>query len=190
LYVFCRFLSNRRRLALNNCGIDLGGVSSYVYLTTDRGRKLWSGPVVTTKEAFETRLQTMPKAGRIASLTFVAAADDVQRFPSSRKLVGYSGLAPTVRQSGERMDYGPISREGRRELRAVWVQIAHLVAVDRHRDTATSTPAPALRPSGSSTRRRKYPRRTGGGHRPPRAGVRSGVGSGPYRPRSGTGAAG
>ena len=49
--------------------------------------------------------------------------------------MGYSGLAPTVRQSSERTEYGPISREGRRELRAVWVQIAHLVAIDRHRDT-------------------------------------------------------
>lgn len=81
------------------------------------------------------RLQTMPKVGRIASLTFLAAVDDVSRFPSSRKLVGYSGLAPTVRQSGERTEYGSISREGRRELRAVWVQIAHLVAIDRHRET-------------------------------------------------------
>ena len=81
------------------------------------------------------RLQTMPKVGRIASLTFLAAVDDVHRFPSSRKLVGYSGLAPTVRQSGERTEYGSISREGRRELRAVWVQIAHLVAVDRHRQS-------------------------------------------------------
>jgi transposase len=76
------------------------------------------------------RLQTMPRVGRIASLTFLAAVDDVRRFPSSRKLVGYSGLAPTVRSSGERTEYGSISREGRRELRAVWVQIAHLVAVD------------------------------------------------------------
>ena len=81
------------------------------------------------------RLETMPKVGRIASLTFLAAVDEVDRFPSSRKLVGYSGLAPTVRQSGERTEYGSISRQGRRELRAVWVQIAHLVAVDRHRAT-------------------------------------------------------
>jgi len=81
------------------------------------------------------RLQTMPRVGRIASLTFLAAVDDVHRFPSSRKLVGYSGLAPIVRQSSERTEYGSISREGRRELRAVWVQIAHLVAIDRHRDT-------------------------------------------------------
>src|SRR5574342_1329 len=81
------------------------------------------------------RLKTMPKVGRIAALTFVAAVDDVHRFPSSRKLVGYSGLAPTVRSSGERTEYGSISREGRRELRAVWVQLAHLVAIDRTRAT-------------------------------------------------------
>ncbi|MHC4609088.1 MAG: IS110 family RNA-guided transposase [Planctomycetota bacterium] len=81
------------------------------------------------------RLQTMPKVGRIAALTFLAAVDDVARFPSSRKLVGYSGLAPTVRSSGERTEYGSISRQGRRELRAVWVQIAHLVAIDTSRAT-------------------------------------------------------
>ena len=87
------------------------------------------------KEKRAARLRTMPKVGSIASLTFLAAVDDVKRFPSSRKLVGYSGLAPTVRSSGERMEYGSISRAGRRELRAVWVQVAHLVAADTHRAT-------------------------------------------------------
>jgi transposase len=81
------------------------------------------------------KLKTIPRVGRIASLTFLAAVDDVQRFSSSRKLVGYSGLAPTVRSSGERTQYGSISREGRSELRAVWVQIAHLVAIDKKRAT-------------------------------------------------------
>ena len=82
-----------------------------------------------------TRLKTMPRVGRIAALTFLAAVDDVNRFPSSRKLIGYSGLAPTVRQSSERTTYGAISRQGRSELRAVWVQIAHLVARDRTKAT-------------------------------------------------------
>jgi hypothetical protein len=44
--------------------------------------------------------------------------------------VDYSGLAPTVGASGERTEYGAIIREGRAELRGVWVQIAHLVAID------------------------------------------------------------
>lgn len=81
------------------------------------------------------RLQTMPKVGRIASLTLLAAVDDVDRFASSKKLVGYTGLAPTVRQSSERCEYGRISRQGRKELRSVWVQVAHLVAIDRSRAT-------------------------------------------------------
>jgi transposase len=88
------------------------------------------------QDARAARLQTMPRVGRIASLTFLAAVDDVNRFDSSRKLVGYSGLAPTVRASGERTEYGAINREGRKELRAVWVQIAHLVAIDDSRATA------------------------------------------------------
>ncbi len=87
-------------------------------------------------DARAARLQTMPRVGRIASLTFLAAVDDVHRFGSSRKLVSYSGLCPTVRSSGERTEYGAISRAGRAELRAVWVQIAHLVVRDTHRNTA------------------------------------------------------
>jgi len=82
------------------------------------------------------RLQTIPRVGRIASLTFLAAVGDVHRFASSRKLVSYAGLCPTVRSSGERTEYGSISREGRSELRAVWVQIAHLVVRDTSRSTA------------------------------------------------------
>ncbi|MFP4052622.1 MAG: transposase [Phycisphaerae bacterium] len=50
------------------------------------------------------RLKTMLQVGRIASLTFLAAVDDVPRFDSSRKLVSYSGLCPTVRSNGERTE--------------------------------------------------------------------------------------
>lgn len=87
------------------------------------------------KDTRAARLQTMPKVGRIAALTFLAAVDDVKRFGSSRKLVGYSGLAPTVRSSGERTEYGSITRAGRHELRGVWVQVAHLVAIDTSQAT-------------------------------------------------------
>lgn len=83
------------------------------------------------KDPRAAQLQTMPSVGMISSLTLLAAVDDIERFSSSRKLISYSGLAPTVRSSGERTEYGSISREGRSELRAVWVQIAHLVAQDK-----------------------------------------------------------
>lgn len=88
------------------------------------------------QDARVARLKTMPKVGRIAALTFLAAVDQVDRFPTSRKLVGYSGLAPMVRSSGEWTHYGAISRQGRAELRGVWVQIAHLVAADTSKATA------------------------------------------------------
>jgi len=94
------------------------------------------------------RLQTMPRVGRIAALTFVPAVDDVIRFPNSRKLEGYTGLAPTVRSSGERTEYGSISRQGCSELRAAWVQIANLVrevlsAGERNRSCENSSSAGA-----------------------------------------------
>lgn len=89
------------------------------------------------KDARVELLKTMPSVGPIAALTLVAAIDRVERFRSSRELVSYSGLAPIVRQSGERTSYGPISREGRKEIRGVWVQIAHLVA---HSDKGNAKP--------------------------------------------------
>lgn len=85
------------------------------------------------KDPRAARLQTIPRLGRVTALTFLAAVDDVPRFSSSRKLVGYSGLAPRVRSSGERTEYGAITREGRSELRAVFVQVAHGVVIDKTR---------------------------------------------------------
>jgi transposase len=82
------------------------------------------------------RLETMPAVGPIASLTLLAAVDRIERFRGSRKLVSYSGLCPTVRSSGERTEYGSISRQGRSELRAVWVQVAHRVAHDERMNAA------------------------------------------------------
>jgi len=80
------------------------------------------------------RLKTIPGVGWVCALTFLSAVDKVQRFPSSRKLIGYSGLAPTVRESSERTQYGPITREGRKEIRGTWVEAAHRVITNRSTD--------------------------------------------------------
>ena len=71
------------------------------------------------------RLQSIPGVGRISAQTLVAAVDRIERFPSAKKLVAYSGLVPSVRASGERVEYGRITKQGRSEIRAVWVQAAH-----------------------------------------------------------------
>ena len=73
------------------------------------------------------RLETMPGVGQVSAQTLVAAVDTIDRFASARKLVAYAGLAPSVRASGERVDYGRITKQGRSEIRAVWVQAAHAV---------------------------------------------------------------
>ena len=46
------------------------------------------------------RLVTIPGVGLISAATLVAVVDDVHRFRCARKLVGYLGLDPRVRQSG------------------------------------------------------------------------------------------
>ena len=47
------------------------------------------------------RLMTVPGVNVIATSTFLAAVGNIERFPDRRKLVGYLGLDPKVRQSGD-----------------------------------------------------------------------------------------
>ncbi len=46
-------------------------------------------------------LRTIPKVEWLLGLTVAAEIDEFARFPSAGKLVGYSGLVPRVRRSGE-----------------------------------------------------------------------------------------
>jgi transposase len=50
---------------------------------------------------------TIPAIGAITALALVAVIGDVTRFPSPRQLLGYLGMDPRVRQSGE-----PAARRG------------------------------------------------------------------------------
>jgi transposase len=47
-------------------------------------------------------LTTIPGIGRVLGLMIAAEIGDLARFPHARKLFGYAGLAPRVKQSGER----------------------------------------------------------------------------------------
>ena len=59
------------------------------------------------------RLMTVPGVNVIVGATFLAAIGDIRRFESPRKLVGYLGLDPRVRQSGSGpATHGHISKEG------------------------------------------------------------------------------
>ena len=46
-------------------------------------------------------LLRLPGIGLIVAMTVLAAVGDITRFPTSKKLVGYSGLAAGVHDSGQ-----------------------------------------------------------------------------------------
>jgi len=59
------------------------------------------------------RLMTVPGVNVIVAASFLAAIGDINRFESPRKLVGYLGLDPRVRQSGAGpATHGHISKQG------------------------------------------------------------------------------
>jgi hypothetical protein len=75
------------------------------------------------------RLLTVPGVGMITDATFLAqigtAPGDINRFTSPRRLVGYLGLDPRVRQPGNGpANTGRISKEGAAQVRHVLVDSA------------------------------------------------------------------
>jgi transposase len=59
------------------------------------------------------RLMTVPGVNVIVAASFLAAIGDIRRFESPRKLVGYLGLDPRVRQSGPGpASHGRLSKQG------------------------------------------------------------------------------
>ena len=71
------------------------------------------------------RLMTVPGVSVITASTFIAAIGDIDRFHSARKLVGYLGLDPRVRQSGPGpARHGRITKQGSAPVRHVLVEAA------------------------------------------------------------------
>jgi transposase len=69
------------------------------------------------------RLMTVPGVNVIVAATFVAAVGDIARFPDRRKLTGYLGLDPRVRQSGVGpASHGHISKQGSASARHALVE--------------------------------------------------------------------
>lgn len=67
------------------------------------------------------------------ALLFVCEVDEIQRFPSSSKLVSWLGLAPRVHQSGDTCYHGRITKRGSPRLRGALIQAAHAaVRFDPH----------------------------------------------------------
>jgi transposase len=87
-------------------------------------------------------LCTVPGIGWVLAYTIAAEIGDIGRFPSPRKLAGYSGLCPRVYQSGERDLRGPLSKQGPRYLRWALVEAAtHACTHHAYRDRYQHTKA-------------------------------------------------
>jgi transposase len=76
------------------------------------------------------RLMTVPGVNVIVASTFLAAIGDIARFPSQRKLSGYLGLDPRVRQSGSLpATHGHISKQGSAPARHALVEASWSVVL-------------------------------------------------------------
>lgn len=74
------------------------------------------------------RLLQLPGFGIIVAVTVWAAIGDIDRFAESKHLVGYAGLGSRVHDSGLTTRTGRITKAGRRDLRVVLVEAAHVAA--------------------------------------------------------------
>ena len=99
------------------------------------------------------RLMSVPGVNVIVAASFLAAIGDIHRFKSPRKLVGYLGLDPRVRQSGVGpATHGHISKQGSVRARHALVEACWTRCASPARCTpsiSASAPA-AVTPSRSS----------------------------------------
>jgi transposase len=87
-------------------------------------------------------LMTAPGIGWVLGYTIAAEIGDITRFPTAKKLVGYTGLRPSVDQSGGHDWRGSLAKNGPKYLRWALIEAATHAArhpVYRNRYQATKT---------------------------------------------------
>jgi transposase len=67
---------------------------------------------------------TVPGVGPVTAMRFVAAVDQVERFPNSHALESYVGLVPGENSSSEHKRITALTKAGARKLRWVLIQAA------------------------------------------------------------------
>src|SRR5260370_35545322 len=74
------------------------------------------------------QLLTHPGVGAVTALTTVLVLGPVRRFPGSKEVASYVGLAPTLHASADKRHLGQITKQGNALLRMVLVQAASVAA--------------------------------------------------------------
>jgi transposase len=80
------------------------------------------------------RLMTTPGVGPVTAAAFVAALDDVARFPSAHHAEAYLGLVPGEWSSGEKQRRGAITKAGSPRVRALLVEAAWCITRSQRPD--------------------------------------------------------
>jgi transposase len=87
-------------------------------------------------------LLTVPGIGWVLAYTIAGELGDINRYPTPRKLTGYSGLCTRVYQSGQRDLRGPLAKQAPRYLRWALVEAAtHACTTPIDRDRYQHTKA-------------------------------------------------
>ncbi len=76
-------------------------------------------------------LLSIPGIGPYSAMLILAEIGDIHRFPDSKRLVSYAGLAPGVHSSGGKTHHGHITKQGSRWLRWILTEASHHVAKTR-----------------------------------------------------------
>src|SRR4051812_1677666 len=87
-------------------------------------------------------LMSVPGIGPVLGYTIAAEIGDIARFPTAKKLVGYTGLCPTVYQSGRRDHRDSLAKNGPKYLRWALIEATthaarHPVYAERYQRTKT-----------------------------------------------------
>ncbi len=77
-------------------------------------------------------LVTVPGVAWVLGYTIASEIGEISRFSSPTKLCGYTGLCPTVRQSGGKDHRGPLAKNGPKYLRWALIEAAQHAARSRY----------------------------------------------------------
>jgi len=78
-------------------------------------------------------LKSLPGVGDILSAAIYLEVGAVDRFPVAARLASYSGLTPTVHESGGKRRMGPTSRQANIYLKWAFVEAANCIVRHKHR---------------------------------------------------------
>ena len=67
-------------------------------------------------------LMTIPGIGCIRAIEIISEIGDVNRFSSSEKLCAYSGLVPSISQSGSSLKFGSLVKQSNRILKNAFIE--------------------------------------------------------------------